>query len=401
MKKLQNILVKLRNYKGTIIVCTLVITLILAKVFTMPRRCLEHGSFESEKTDILQRRNFLLNKLITTPQEALDLMPRSVGAQFQGEWALYSCSMLSASLVNISKLYPETKTENIKHIEQLIDIVISPELREYDAMRWCEDPLESLDSEDSHVSYLSHLAWMICGYKEIGGGSQYDELLKSICDAMCRRMVHSECLNLPTYPGEPIYIPDMLVAIVALQKYSDLHNGEYSLTVEQWLERAKTEWIDSKTGLLVSFLDYDGMQFSQAPIKGSYSALNCYYLTFIDEVFAKEQYERLKSLFWNDGAIAGLKEYSDRSPLVAMDIDAGPILFGLSPSGTAFFTGSATYFEDTMARNKILRTAELAGSTIKIGDKRHYLLADIALVGEAIMLAMRTNVKIISQQILY
>jgi hypothetical protein len=141
---------------------------------------LEHGSFESEKTDILQRRNFLLNKLITTPQEALDLMPRSVGAQFQGEWALYSCSMLSASLVNISKLYPETKTENIKHIEQLIDIVISPELREYDAMRWCEDPLESLDSEDSHVSYLSHLAWMICGYKEIGGGSQYDELLKSI-----------------------------------------------------------------------------------------------------------------------------------------------------------------------------------------------------------------------------
>ena len=84
-----------------------------------------------------------------------------------------------------------------------------------------------------------------------------------------------------------------------------------------------------------------------------------------------------------------------------MDIDAGPILFGLSPSGTAFFTGSATYFEDTMARNKILRTAELAGSTIKIGDKRHYLLADIALVGEAIMLAMRTNVKIISQQILY
>ena len=55
----------------------------------------------------------------------------------------------------------------------------------------------------------------------------------------------------------------------------------------------------------------------------------------------------------------------------------------------------------TMPRNKILRTAELAGSTIKIGDKRHYLLADIALIGEAIMLAMRTNVKIISQQILY
>ena len=39
----------------------------------------------------------------------------------------------------------------------------------------------------------------------------------------------------------------------------------------------------------------------------------------------------------------------------------------------------------------ILKTAEIAGHTIKIGDKRHYLLANVALVGEAIMLAMRTH----------
>jgi hypothetical protein len=385
---------KLRNHKWAIFFCALAVASILAKVFTLPRRCLEHGSFKREKADILQRRNFLLYKLLTTPQEVLALMPRSVGTQFQGEWALYSCSMFAASLVNITKLYPETRAENVESIEQLIDIVISPELRHYDAMRWYEDPLESLYGDDSHVSYLSHLAWMICGYKEIGGSDQYDSLLNSVCNAMCRRMEQSGCLNLPTYPGEPIYIPDMLVAIVALQKYSDLHNGEYASIVEQWLQRAKTDWIDRKTGLLVSFLNYDGSQLLQMPVKGSYSALNCYYLTFVDEEFAKEQYERVKAQFWKGGAIAGLKEYADKTPLYAMDIDAGPILFGLSPSGTAFFTGSATYFEDTKVRNKILRTAELAGSTIRISDKRHYLLADIALVGEAIMLAMRTNSKI-------
>lgn len=37
----------------------------------------------------------------------------------------------------------------------------------------------------------------------------------------------------------------------------------------------------------------------------------------------------------------------------------------------------------------ILKTAEIAGHTIKMGNKRHYLLANIALVGESIMLAMR------------
>ena len=41
----------------------------------------------------------------------------------------------------------------------------------------------------------------------------------------------------------------------------------------------------------------------------------------------------------------------------------------------------------------ILETAETAAHTVKFGDKRHYLLADIALVGESIMLAMRTHAK--------
>lgn len=74
-------------------------------------------------------------------------------------------------------------------------------------------------------------------------------------------------------------------------------------------------------------------------------------------------------------------------------MDAGPIILELSPSGTAFFAGSSTFFNDSGVRTNILKTAEIAGHTIKIGDKRHYLLANIALVGEAIMLAMRTHVK--------
>ena len=36
-------------------------------------------------------------------------------------------------------------------------------------------------------------------------------------------------------------------------------------------------------------------------------------------------------------------------------------------------------------------TAEIAGHTIKMGNKKHYLLANVALVGESIMLAMRTH----------
>ena len=89
--------------------------------------------------------------------------------------------------------------------------------------------------------------------------------------------------------------------------------------------------------------------------------------------------------------LTGIREYHDRSCWLGMDIDAGPIIANLSPSGTAFAIGCATYFNDAEVRKGLLKTAEIAGSTLTRRDKTHYWLADIALVGEAITLAMRTS----------
>jgi hypothetical protein len=74
-----------------------------------------------------------------------------------------------------------------------------------------------------------------------------------------------------------------------------------------------------------------------------------------------------------------------------MDIDAGPIIFNLSPSGTAFVIGAATSLEDMEYRKQLLKTAEIGGSTVSWLGSSHYLLANVALVGEAIVLAMRTS----------
>ena len=370
----------------------IIILLITLKLVFILIQNSNYNSLKKEKNDIIERTNYLLNKL-NTPQNAINSMPSSIGPQFQGEWALYSCSMLSTALVNISKLYPEQKDTNIQHITNLINIVTSEEIRHYDAIRWNEDPLSNFYNNNSHLSYLSHLTLMICNFKKLSNDNKYDDLLHELCETMNRRILDSECLNIQTYPGEPIYIPDMLVAIVALKLYSDFYENRYSNTIEQWINKAKNEWIDNKTGLLVSILNPDGSQYNNTNVKGSYSALNCYYLTFINEMFAKDQYNKLKSLFWKNSLISGLKEYHDKSYYFRFDIDAGPIIFELSPSGTAFFAGSATYFNDTDIRKDILTTAEIAGTTIKYKNKRHYLLANIALVGESIMLAMRTHYK--------
>ena len=383
---------KICRYKKTMVFLSIIILLVAAKGIWVKCATSGHGSFDGEKKEIIRRANYLTAKVATSPQQLLNEMPSGIGTQFQGEWALYTCSMTSAALANIAILYPQNKELSIKFIGQIIDIAMSEEIREYDRLRWKEDPMDGIYGSQSHISYYSHLAWMISRYKQIGGDSKYDDLYHSLCDAMNRRIRQSKSLNLPTYPGEYIYIPDMLVAIVALANYSSQYNGKYSSTVNLWMERAKREWIDNETGLVASFLeeDKDSIQIV-LPVKGSYSALNCYYLSLVDPEFAKEQYDCLMKNYKQGFPFAGIKEYHDRTCLFGMDIDAGPIIFNLSPSGTAFTIGCATSLDDMEFRNKLLKTAEIGGSTVTWFGKSHYLLANLALVGEAIVLAMRTS----------
>lgn len=375
-----------------IIIISVIILLVVIKVIWVMSATHTHGSFDGEKKELIHRANYLTSKVATSPQELLDEMPSAIGTQFQGEWALYTCSMTSAALANIAILYPQNKEMAIKFISQIIEIAMSPEIREYDKQRWGEDPMDGIYGDLSHISYYSHLAWMISRYKQIGGDSKYDNFYHSLCEAMNRRIRKSPILNVPTYPEEMIYVPDILVAIVALYNYSYQYDGKYSSTVDMWLERAKKDWIDKESGMLASFLEeVQDTATIVRPVKGSYSALNCYYLSLVDPEFAKEQYNCLKKNFKQETLITGIKEYHDKSCWLGMDIDAGPIIFNLSPSGTAFTIGCATSLADTEFRKQLLKTAEIAGSTVTWFGKSHYLLANIALVGEAITLAMRTS----------
>ena len=378
--------------KRMIIILIIIVFLVVAKVFWVTCATIGHGSYEGEKKEIIRRANYLTSKVITTPQALLDEMPSGIGTQFQGEWALYTCSMTSAALANIAILYPQNKELSIKFIGQIIDIAMSPEIREYDRLRWREDPLAGIYGDLSHISYYSHLAWMISRFKQIGGDGKYDGMYHSLCKAMNRRIRQSPYLNCETYPGELVYIPDMLVAIVALYNYSCQYDGEYSTTVNMWIERAKKEWLDKETGLLASFLEAEnGITKIVMPVKGSYSALNCYYLSLVDPDFAKEQYECFLRNFKQRFPITGISEYHDGNCLFGMDIDAGPIIFGLSPSGTGFALGAATSLDDSGFRKKLLQTIETGGSTVRWLGQSHYLVSNIALVAEAIILAMRTS----------
>ena len=378
--------------KILLILLAAILLVIIGKMVWVAVMTRHLGSFESERTDILKRRSYLLEKVVTDPQGLVDAMPPVFGEHYQGEWAIYSTSMLSAALVNTAILYPETREEAVEKIDSLIRITMSPELRRYDATSWGEDPLETLGGNRSHISYISLLAWMVSGYKTIGGGGKYDALFDALCGSMARRIMDSPDINLQTFPGTYIYVPDMLVAIVALANYARLNGGKYQEVVDTWLVNMKANHMDPDTGLIKSFVPDGETWVGDQPVLGSYSALSVYYLTFIDEDFAREQYALLKKTFLKRHPFTGFREHvkGTKGPLYLMD--SGPVVFGLSPTGTAFGIGAATYFRDLDLRKRFLRTGETAGFSVSSKRSRHYLLGGYVLVGEAITLAMRTAV---------
>ena len=118
----------------------------------------------------------------------------------------------------------------------------------------------------------------------------------------------------------------------------------------------------------------------------------------VDADFDRDQYERIKKVFYHETDmlgthIIGLKEYQRKLPNFSMKAgDAGLIIKGISAGAMAFAPGAPTFFGDWEFRSQLLRTAELASGTKKEKGMRHYNMADMFLVGEATMLAMRTNI---------
>lgn len=122
-----------------------------------------------ERKDIICRANWLLREVsVSEPEQLISKMPKIIGRQFQGQWAIYACSMTAFALCNIIRLFPETKEKYLHRIPELIDLVNTSTIRFYDTMWWEEDAMETLDGDNSHMTYLSILAWMIGQYQLAG-----------------------------------------------------------------------------------------------------------------------------------------------------------------------------------------------------------------------------------------
>ncbi|MBL8935475.1 MAG: hypothetical protein JNM69_13045 [Archangium sp.] len=300
------------------------------------------------------------------------------GPPFDGEWLLVEHSFSIAAATNLAFRHPEQAPQRRAEVKRWVDSMLEDDVRAFDRSKWREDAVASLDGPHGHVGYLGHLAWALGASCLIGNDEH--PLAQPLARALRHRFDASPTALIETYPAET-YVPDNVVAIAGLSLL-DRCRGEptSSKTITRFLTVMRRERLDPKTGVLVFAPGQQG--------RGSGAAWMAYFLTFIDEDFARAQTAALFSEFGVELPLGGfaIREWP-RGVDRGGDVDSGPLLFGLSPSATGFAFAGAAFFSNSKRLHQLLVPAEVVGTSIGF-DHRRALFAP--LVGDAIMLATRT-----------
>ena len=340
------------------------------------------ASAQDERTDLTARRAYLVHR-VTAQDFGPREFPSSIGAQFQGEWALVSLSMTALALGGMSQRFPASANSLQQELDQIAARALSPELSAFDTTLWGAPALSALNTDAGHVGYLGHLALLLSVREFLIPGGPHRPLLTHLCEALARKIRRGACGLAETYPGET-YFPDNAVALAALSVAARAGIGAKE-TATGLLYSLHTRYADAH-GLMPFRLGPGCTPLN--PERSSGAAWNLLFLGLVDEDYAHRAYATLRARFLDRPlpGIWGLREWPHGDGRSG-DIDSGPLPLGLSPAGTGFALASAVRQKDAQTVQRLLDTAELAGSSLELAGRRRYLLAP--LVGDAILLAAR------------
>jgi hypothetical protein len=306
--------------------------------------------------------------------------------QFRHEWQFGTYQMAALGLLQVCNEHPELRDQLLPVAERAIDRLLSAEIRAFDARRWGEDPLSSLDGPAGHAAYLGYVNIVLALHRRVTPQSRFAELNDRISLALARRLRGSPAGILETYPGEayPVDNASIFASLVMHRTISGAVNDDVISAMRVHYQK---DWRDPRSHLLFQAVDVrDGRARDQARASGT--ALAAYFLSLGEPVVAASLFQAVRTNLVGSFLGFGYVDEYPRGIPGKGDIDSGPVILGVSPSGTGFTLASCRTFHDRDLFVQLYRTVHLAGAPVSFGDRRMFVTG--GPLGNAIMLAMLT-----------
>jgi hypothetical protein len=226
---------------------------------------------------------------------------------------------------------------------------------------------------------------MANAYQLVSKNNKYSNLTDILSNEIANLIISSKGKNLNSFPSVN-WTADMTVALASLKLYDQNNGTNLSLRpIKLWETWVRKNLMDDDGNL---YTTYDN--FSNRPDekpKGSNFAYSIIFTSIFDREFSKELYKSFQKSFYK--SLCGVefaKEWKDGSNRV--EIDSGPVVFGVGSVASAFSIGTAKANGDDARFESLSLSAELVTIPYETLNKKGYL-ANVSL-GESVLLFTRT-----------
>jgi hypothetical protein len=301
------------------------------------------------------------------------------------EWDFMGRTYLVLALANMGLREPRKKADYLDIMDHIIEETIRLEkdkglyyfLMDYARIgAFIAKPPRSLFQD-------GEIALMLASRRMLEECEKYQPLLKERVDLMTAQMRQSPVLCGESYPNE-CWMFCNAVALTTLRMADVLDGTDHSDFIRQWLETARRNLTDAKTGLLLSSFSMDGIPGDGPEGSSIWMVAHC--LQTIDPAFAADLYRRAKlELAGNFLGFGYAREWPKRWKGM-MDVDSGPIIpfleISAGSSGLAILAASA--FDDDDYLSALLTSLNFGGFPLQKNEQLRFCASN--QVGDAVLL---------------
>lgn len=301
------------------------------------------------------------------------------------EWDFMARTFLVLALGNMALREPEAKGECLEIMDAIVDETLRLEREngaDYFLMAYARYG-QFRSSRGRSLFVDSEIALMLAVRRLVEEKEAYRPLLTERVEAMVATMQESPVLSGESYPDEAWTFCNT-TALAAIRIADVLDGSDHAGFIDRWVEVAKRDLVDPKTGLLISSFTFEGRPMDGP--EGSSIWMVAHNLLLVDRAFAEDQYRRAK-----DTLSAGILDfgYAREWPETwagAMDVDSGPIVpfleISAGSSGLALVAASA--FDDRAYLSALLTSLNFGAFPIEEDGQLRYAASN--QVGDAVML---------------
>jgi hypothetical protein len=303
--------------------------------------------------------------------------------RFDGQTAVAFYQMTLLGLGQILLDHPERRDDYLPAMRLAAARLASPELLRYARHVFRRRGGGEIEPGEGRA-YLGYVNLGLGMLRLVEPQNDLAALHDRLTAQLARELDASPTGLIETYPGET-WPPDVSAVAGSIGLHGHATGVDHAALLQRWTARFEACAMD-RAGMLVQRVASGTCKAVDAP-RGSGTALAAYFAAFATPALSRRLYDGLSRGRRSIAGFGGIREYEAGFD-GAGDLDAGPIVFGLSVGASGFGLGAARIHGDRPAFVELYRSVHLLGVPVSVDDGTTF--ATGGRLGNALLLAMLT-----------